>query len=105
MYLAMNRFKIFHGKEEAFEEVWATRDSHLKEVPGFKAFHLVRGPERDDHTLYASHTVWESEDDFIAWTKSEAFRAAHANAGGNRELYNGHPEFEGFTSVLSLDDA
>ena len=23
------------------------------------AFHLLKGPEGEDHTLYASHTVWE----------------------------------------------
>ena len=35
----------------------------------------------------------ESEDHFIAWTKSEA-RKAHAGAG-NRGHLLGHPEFEG----------
>jgi heme-degrading monooxygenase HmoA len=23
-------------------------------------FHLLKGPEAEDHTLYASHTVWEN---------------------------------------------
>jgi hypothetical protein len=32
-------------------------DSHLDEVPGFVEFHLLKGPEAEDHTLYASHTV------------------------------------------------
>ncbi|MEL7487707.1 MAG: antibiotic biosynthesis monooxygenase [Pseudomonadota bacterium] len=100
MYIAMNRFKIVKGKEADFENVWASRDTHLDNVPGFQEFHLVRGPEHDDHTLYASHTVWESENAFIEWTKSEAFREAHKNAGDNRPLYLGHPEFEGFTVVL-----
>lgn len=100
MFIAMNRFKIIKGKEDAFEAVWANRDSHLKSVPGFKEFHLVRGPERDDHILYASHTIWADEQAFEAWTKSEAFREAHKNAGDNKGLYQGHPEFEGFTSVL-----
>lgn len=100
MYIAMNRFKIALGSEEAFEKVWAERDSHLEAVPGFKEFHLVRGPERDDHVLYASHTIWESEAAFQDWTRSQAFRDAHKNAGDNRSLYLGHPEFEGFTVVL-----
>jgi heme-degrading monooxygenase HmoA len=52
-----------------------------------------------DATLYASHTVWESEAAFRAWTTSEQFRATHRGAGGNKPLYLGHPEFEGFTSV------
>jgi heme-degrading monooxygenase HmoA len=99
MYLAMNRFRIVLGKEEDFETVWCERETHLQEVAGFRAFHLLRGPLREDHTLYASHTVWESEADFEAWTRSEAFRAAHKNAGDNRPLYIGHPEFEGFAAV------
>lgn len=28
---------------------------------------------------------------------------AHRNAGENRPLYIGHPEFEGFTVVLNSD--
>ena len=43
-------------------------------VPGFVAFHLLKGPEAEDHTLYASHTVWENRAVFEARTKSEAFR-------------------------------
>ena len=100
MFIAMNRFKIIKGSEADFEAVWANRDSHLEDVPGFKEFHLVRGPEHEDHTLYASHTLWQSESDFENWTKSEAFRKAHASAGDNKPLYIGHPQFEGFTVVL-----
>jgi len=54
---------------------------------GFVEFHLLRGPEAEDYTLYASHTVWESRAVFEAWTKSEAFRAAHSRAGDNKPLY------------------
>ena len=102
MYIAMNRFKIKPGEEEAFEEVWRSRDSHLENVPGFQTFHLLRGPEREDHTLYSSHTVWESHAAFEAWTQSEEFRMAHREAGDNKPLYLGHPEFEGFETVLTL---
>jgi heme-degrading monooxygenase HmoA len=99
MFVAMNRFKVVPGSEEAFEAVWRGRTSRLGEMPGFVDFHLLRGPERDDHTLYASHTIWESEAAFKAWTTSEQFRAAHRDAGSNKRLYLGHPEFEGFTAV------
>ena len=102
MFIAMNRFKVTRGSEAEFERVWTTRDTHLQEVEGFVEFHLLRGPEREDHVLYASHTVWRSRDDFEAWTRSEAFRLAHRNAGGNRPLYLGHPEFEGFEVVQTV---
>ena len=75
MFIAMNRFRVAKGSEAAFENVWMSRDSHLEKVPGFVEFHLLKGPEAEDHTLYASHTVWENRAVFEAWTKSEAFRA------------------------------
>ena len=103
MFIAMNRFKISRGSEADFEAVWANRESRLDTVPGFQQFKLVRGPEHEDYTLYASHTVWASETAFQDWTRSEAFREAHKDAGDNRGLYLGHPEFEGFTVVLSSD--
>jgi heme-degrading monooxygenase HmoA len=103
MFIAMNRFKVALGSEADFEEVWTTRDSHLSGVPGFTAFHLLRGPERDDHVLYSSHTIWASRGDFEAWTRSEAFRRAHSDAGSNRSLYLGHPEFEGFDVIQTIE--
>lgn len=96
MFIAMNRFRVAKGSEAAFEQVWTSRDSHLDKVPGFIEFHLLKGPEAEDHTLYASHTIWENRAVFEAWTKSDAFRAAHHKAGDNKPLYLEHPQFEGF---------
>ena len=96
MFIAMNRFRVAKGSEKAFENVWLSRDSYLDTVPGFVEFHMLKGPEAEDHTLYASHTVWESRAAFEAWTRSEAFRAAHHHVGENKPLYLGHPQFEGF---------
>ena len=96
MFIAVNRFRVANGSEADFEQVWLSRDSHLDKVPGFVEFHLLEGREADDHTLYASHTVWENRAVFEAWTKSEAFRAAHSRAGENKPLYLDHPQFEGF---------
>lgn len=100
MYIAMNRFRVVPARAEEFETIWRNRDSRLAGVPGFRSFHLLRGPERDDHVLYCSHTIWQDEAAFRAWTTSEAFRQAHRNAGENRPLYLGPPEFEGFETVL-----
>jgi heme-degrading monooxygenase HmoA len=105
MFVAMNRFRVAPGSEAEFEQMWKTRDSHLGTVPGFVAFHLLRGPARDDHVLYASHTLWRSRADFEAWTKSEAFRLAHRGAGQTKPLHIGPPEFEGFEAVQTLAPA
>ncbi|MEM8548025.1 MAG: antibiotic biosynthesis monooxygenase [Pseudomonadota bacterium] len=100
MFIAMNRFQISLGKEEGFETVWRERDSYLTEVPGFKNFHLLKGPSNDEYTLYASHSVWESRAAFEAWTQSEAFKLAHRQRSAPSGTYLGHPELETFESVL-----
>ena len=105
MFIAMNRFKVLPGEEAAFEAMWLNRESFLAGMPGFVEFHMLRGPAREDHVLYSSHTVWQSRAAFEDWTKSEAFRAAHRGAGGTRPLYAGHPEFEGFEVIQTIGRA
>ena len=100
MFIAMNRFKIKIGKEKQFEDVWKNRETYLDNVSGFKDFHLIKGDTTDEFTLYASHSTWESDEAFLNWTKSEAFKLAHKSAGQNKDLYIGHPQFEGFNVVL-----
>ena len=102
MFIAMNRFKVLKDATGEFESVWFNRESHLHELPGFVAFHLLRGPEREDHVLYASHTVWRTHADFENWTRSEAFRKAHARAGYSKPTTLGHPEFEGFHALQEV---
>jgi heme-degrading monooxygenase HmoA len=103
MYIAMNRFQVKAGAESAFETVWRSRESTLGRMDGFLEFHLLRGPQAGDHTLYATHTLWRDRAAFEAWTRSEEFRAAHARAGngGGDSLYLGHPRFEGFEAILT----
>jgi len=97
MFIAMNRFKVLKDCTQEFENVWLSRESYLHELPGFVAFHLLKGPELEDYVLYSSHTMWRSYADFEGWTKSEAFRKAHARAGGGKPTTLGHPEFEGLS--------
>ncbi|TVR10354.1 MAG: antibiotic biosynthesis monooxygenase [Salinarimonadaceae bacterium] len=101
MFIAMNRFKVARGREAEFEEIWRGRKTRLDEMEGFTGFQLLRGPEREDHTLYASHSTWTNRELFTAWTKSEQFRDSHRNAGGAKGLYLGPPDFEGFEAVIT----
>jgi heme-degrading monooxygenase HmoA len=102
-FIAMNRFKVDKTRTNAFEAMWQQRDSYLDEMAGFVSFHLLRGPEREDHVLYSSHTVWASREHFEAWTRSEQFRKSHARAGDKSErVFLEHPQFEGFEAVQTL---
>ncbi|WP_439814786.1 antibiotic biosynthesis monooxygenase family protein [Zavarzinia sp. CC-PAN008] len=102
MYIAMNRFKVLKDATDEFEAVWLGRETFLNETPGFVEFHMLRGPEREDHVLYSSHTVWSSKQDFEAWTRSEQFRKAHSRAPASRPLTLGHPQFEGFEVIQTV---
>ncbi|TWG61430.1 antibiotic biosynthesis monooxygenase [Aminobacter sp. J44] len=101
MFFAMNRFKVRTGAEQEFEAVWKNRDSRLNETPGFREFRLLRGAanEKEGYTLYVSHSIWENEDAFLAWTRSQNFRDSHRQAGDKKPLYLEPPVFEGFKVV------
>lgn len=100
MFVAMNRFRVARGAEEAFEAMWRNRDSRLAEVEGFESFKLLKGAEAEDHTLYVSHSIWRDRAAFEAWTRSRPFHQAHAGAGEAKPMYLGPPQFEGFESVV-----
>ncbi|MBL4680681.1 MAG: antibiotic biosynthesis monooxygenase [Pseudomonadales bacterium] len=100
MFIAMNRFKIALGFEAGFEKIWRERDSYLNDVEGFQSFSLLKGPEADDHVLYASHTIWASREAFTAWTESTSFRKAHAQASAPKGTYLAHPNLETFEKVV-----
>lgn len=100
MFIAMNRFRIAAGREAEFIEIWKRRDSQLATVPGFQRFNLLQGPGDGQATIFVSHSIWDSAAAFEAWTRSEAFRSAHAGAGQSKGLYLGPPQFEGFEAVL-----
>lgn len=100
MFIAMNRFRIAPGFETAFEEMWKNRKSYLDDVPGFREFHLLRGPKDESSTLFISHSVWENRPAFEAWTDSEAFKKAHSQARSPEGMHLNHPQFEGCEVVL-----
>jgi heme-degrading monooxygenase HmoA len=102
MFIACNRFRVIPDRATDFEAAWLNRETYLHEVPGFRQFHLLKGPAAEDHILYSSFTAWETRADFEAWTRSEQFRRAHANAGASKPTSLGHPQFEGFDVIQSI---
>lgn len=101
MYIAMNRFRVNEGHEKGFERVWRQRNSYLDEVPGFVAFKLLRGRTGEGLTTYVSHSSWETEAAFLAWTESPAFAKAHQKGRSPPGTLAGPPAFEGYQVVLS----
>jgi heme-degrading monooxygenase HmoA len=87
------------GQEDLFEDLWRKRESYLSESLGFIAFHLLRGAAGEQSTVFISHSQWQSEQAFIAWTESEAFVKAHRQAKMPDGVVLGPPHFEAYNSV------
>ena len=96
MYLAMSRLKVVCGKEAEFEEAWNKRQQNIEGVKGFKEFNLIKGSINKEFTLYIFHSKWNSETDFINWTKSDSFQLAHKEPNSQSNLYLGPPDFDGY---------
>ena len=62
--------------EHEFEQMWRNRESHLDGVPGFHKFNLIKGSKQEDHHVYASHSVWDSEELFYSMDKIGKFSSS-----------------------------
>jgi heme-degrading monooxygenase HmoA len=86
-FVACNQFYVPSENAAAFEERWASRESKLKDCPGFVAFSMLRrdGQQKGHGTVpiaegeptYMSATVWRDRASFDAWRKGPAFQQAH----------------------------
>ena len=99
MFVAMNNFKVAEGKQEEFERIWKSRESHLAGVPGFVRFALLRGAGDGE---YISHSTWESRDAFPKWTQSEAFIAGHRQ-GSLMGVLAGPPVVKLYEAVIEQE--
>ena len=100
MFLAISRLKVESGKEKDFEITWKNREQSTDGIKGFKKFNLFKGIVNKEFTLYIFHSEWNSENDFINWTKSDSFKLAHKDANTHKDIYLEPPNYEGFEVII-----
>lgn len=100
MYVAMTHFQIILGQEQLFETLWRERESYLETMQGYRGLFLMRGATDKGHTSYVSQFIWNSKEDFDAWTQSDAFIKAHLQFGDTSVLFTEKPVFEGLSIVM-----
>ncbi len=81
MYVVMNRLTVAPEQAEQLEQGFSHSAGRMREVPGCRNFNLLKEQGIAGDTVYVAVTQWEDEAAFTAWTQSESFRRAHANAG------------------------
>lgn len=75
--------KITVASEEQarhLESAFSGADHRMAHVAGFREFHLLKS---EDGGHYMVRIVWDSEETFHAWAKSDDFRRAHSGQDGN----------------------
>ena len=103
MYLAISRLKVIPGKEAEFETAWKKSEKNVDGVKGFKEFNLFKGGADTEFTLYIFHSEWNSETDFINWTKSDSFQEDYKNPSPQKNLYLGPPDFDGYIGLPDFE--
>ncbi len=91
MFIAMNRFRVALGSEADFEQVWLNRDVHLRHGARASRTSTCCAGRRTRTTCCMPRTrCGRPRRRSRTWTRSEAFRDAHRNAGqaGTRALYH-----------------
>lgn len=79
MITVANRIEVAPKDAEAFERAFRERAGLVDETPGFIRNQVLRPTREGDP--YVVLTAWRSYDAFLAWTRSESFKRAHAHAG------------------------
>ena len=115
MIVVTNRMPVSKGYEIDFEDRFRNRVHLVDQAPGFirNEVHRPR-PVRFDHEsgtfvddptaegYYEVKTWWRSMDDFVAWTRSDAFAEAHANRAP-KEMFRGPSKLDVHEVFLSTD--
>jgi heme-degrading monooxygenase HmoA len=79
MFVVCNRVKVNPQHTEAFEQLFLSRAHAVDQMPGFKAFQLLRPAKPGD--WYVVMVTWESKDHYQAWMKSDSFKQGHSRTG------------------------
>lgn len=88
----INAIEVAEGRAEELERRFAAREGGVDQAEGFEEFMLLR-PVAPAKTYFVV-TRWASEEAFLRWRASDAFRAQHRNThdeGGSGEAKPNHP--------------
>ena len=90
MFIATNLIKVKTGYGDTLESMFKARGA-VQDHPGFVSFELWKMTKTPDHEEFLVVTHWDTEEHHQTWTRSDAFRSAHA--GGPPDFLLGGGEF------------
>jgi heme-degrading monooxygenase HmoA len=93
MITVMNRIAVQPEYAQQFEARFLDRARLVDEMPGFVSNQVLRPVNPGDP--YIVLTLWNSREEFEAWTNSDAFIKGHARSGSlPKEAFSGPNKLE-----------
>lgn len=115
MIVVTNRIPVAEGYEIDFEDRFKKRVHLVDQAPGFVRNEVHRPrpmkfdhesgrfiPDPDEPGYYEVKTWWRTMEDFEAWTRSDAFAAAHSSRPP-KEMFSGPSKLIVHEAFLSTD--
>jgi len=115
MVIVTNRIPVAEGHEIDFEDRFRKRVHMVDQAPGFirNEVHRPRpmkfdresgqwNEDKETQGFYEVKTWWRAMEDFVAWTQSESFAAAHKSRPP-KEMFAGSSELAVHEVFLSTD--
>jgi heme oxygenase (staphylobilin-producing) len=84
MYVVTNRMKLKVGFAEKMAPHF-TKGGKIEELKGFKRIEVWQLDNEEDTDYMYVNTWWETEEDFNAWLKSDAFKEAHGHKSKSKD--------------------
>jgi heme-degrading monooxygenase HmoA len=100
MFIATNRIMVKTGYGDTLASMFKARGA-VQDHAGFISFELWKMNNTPEHEDFLVVTHWESEEHHHTWTRSDAFRSAHA--GGPPDFLLGPGEFHTYDVVHRLE--
>lgn len=104
MITVANRIHVHPDHAEQFEERFRQHAHLVDEMAGFQANLVLRPTEPE--APYVVLSFWDSQEDFEAWTRSDAFVKGHARSGSlPKEAFTGPSVLEVHEVILDSREA
>ena len=104
-FIAMNKFSVLPGREDAFEARFAARESSLSSFAGFGGFMLLRRDDKaDDGFTHSTWSVWKDKASFEAWKSSEK-KPQPSGAAAPPSIFARPPVPTYYEGILVLESA
>lgn len=97
MFVAISRFTLAKGMNEAVDAAFRNRPHLVDQAPGFVRMSVMKPVDRVHE--YWLVTYWQQESDFRAWHRSEAYHASHSGIPGGLKLLPGSTEISYFEVI------